>query len=154
MSTTRGIVIAVLLGGFISGAVDITYALTVHGFRGIPPERILKYIASGIWGREALEGDTSMAVAGGLLHFAMTTMMAAGFVIASRILPIMLRYPLIVGPLYGLLMFGVMTHIVVPLSNANGGLPQGWLLVGELLSHTLGVGLPIALVTRRFAPIA
>lgn len=142
---------AILLGGLVAGAVDITYALVATGSRGIPPQRLFQFIAAGIMGKDAFDGGLPTAILGGVLHFVMTTIMAAVFVFASRIVPMLLRWPLIVGPLYGVAIYLVMNYIVVPLSLAPGKPPEGWLLVGELLSHTLGVGLPIAWFAKRFA---
>lgn len=146
------IITAILLGGLVAGAIDITYALVATGMRGVPPMRLFQFIAAGVLGRESFDGGLPTAILGGVLHFAMTTIMAAVFVLASRIVPLLLRWPLIVGPLYGIAIYVVMNYVVVPLSLAPmNGPPEGWIMIGELASHIFGVGLPIALIAKRFA---
>jgi hypothetical protein len=148
------IVFAIVLGGLVAGALDITYAIIAYGFIGVPPMRIWQSIATGLLGREAMNGGVETAVLGGALHFLITTKMAAAFVIASRFLPFLLRSPLISGALYGLALYIVMNYVVVPLSNSPGKPPEGWFLFGGLLIHMFGVGVPIAYIARWLVPSA
>jgi hypothetical protein len=141
-------VLAILVGGLVAGALDITYAIIAYGLVGVPPIRIWQSIASGVLGREAMNGGLETAVLGGALHFAMTTMMAGALVIAGRFVPLLLRAPYISGALYGLALYAIMNYVVVPLSNSPGKPPEGWFLLGGLLIHMFGVGVPIALITR------
>jgi hypothetical protein len=145
------ILYTILLGGLVAGALDITYAIVAYGMIGVPPIRIWQSIAAGLFGRDAMTGGLETAVLGGVLHFSMTMVMAAAFVVASRALPILLRAPLVNGALYGLAIYGIMNYVVVPLSNSPGKPPEGWFLIGGLLIHMFGVGVPIALITRWLA---
>ena len=147
------LILPILLGGLVAGTLDITYAMVAYGVfhpAHVPPMRILQSVAAGIWGRDAFNGGLPIAIAGGLLHFTMATMMAAAFVIASRVIPFLLRWPLITGILYGIALYLIMNYVVVPLSNSPGKPPVGWFLVGELMSHMFGVGVPIAYITKWF----
>jgi hypothetical protein len=143
--------LAILVGGLVAGTLVITYAIIAYGFVGVPPIRIWQSIATGVLGREAMNGGIETAVLGAILHFAMTTVMAAAFVVASRVIPFLLRLPLVSGALYGLALYGIMNYVVVPLSLSPGKPPEGWFLVGGLLIHMFGVGVPIAYITRWLA---
>jgi hypothetical protein len=146
-------VIAILLGGLIAGALDITYACVHYGLvYDIPPTRIFQSVAAGVFGRdEARAGGLTTAGIGLALHMLLTTIMAAFFVAWTRMVPDLNRWPLLSGPTYGLAIFAVMQFVVLPLSAAGGGNPpEGQFLLGGLLIHAFGVGLPIALVAKRF----
>ena len=86
------------------------------------------------------------------------------------------RNAIVWGLLYGLGLYVAMNHIVVPLSSAGAGghfpadLSEAlqrlqtslsklkndpnypWMIWGTLFTHTMLVGLPIALIAKRFAP--
>ncbi len=141
-------VLTIFLGGLVAGAFDLAYVFTVYGVRGISPIVILQSIASGLLGRAAYAGDVKTALLGLVLHFSMAFLMAAGFVVLVRVLPALLQRPLLMGPVYGVLLFVVMYYLVVPLSAAVIQTPSGWLLAGALFAHTVLVGTPIALFAR------
>jgi hypothetical protein len=142
-------VAAALLGGLLAGALDIAYAFVAFGFRGVTPERILQSIASGLEGPAAYEGGAASASLGAGLHFGIAVAMAAGFVVLGRLVPALLKRPILAGIAYGLVLFAIMYMVVVPLSAATVGMPRGWTLAGALFAHTVLVGLPIALIAAR-----
>lgn len=145
------IVRAALWGGLIGGAVDIVYALVVAAVGGMAPERLLQIIAAGLIGREtSFAGGLGTATLGFGLHFAIAIVMALVFCAVSAVAPALRRWWLVTGPLYGIVLYGVMTYVVLPLS-ALAVTPQreGWAFWGELASHMFGVGLVIAGSARR-----
>lgn len=145
---------AIGVGGLLAGALDLTYACLHSGLvRGSSPGRVFQFIASGVLGIEtARAGGWQSAALGVALHFAMATLMAAAYVLAARRVPALVRQPWLSGALYGLGLYLVMNHLVVPLSNAPyNGPPAGQFLVGALFAHVVLVGATIALVARRYA---
>ena len=84
---TRYSIRPVFVGGLIAGACDITYAIVFFGFRGVPAERILQSVASGLLGAKAFEGGTATAALGLLLHFSIALLLALIFYLASIRLP-------------------------------------------------------------------
>jgi hypothetical protein len=144
----------ILIGGIAAGALDIVYACTHFGMTlGVSPVRVCQTVASGILGKEAARaGGLETAALGLGLHFIMATMMAAFFVVLASRISLLTRYAWITGPVYGLGLYYVMNYIVLPMSNAaQNGLPQGQYLVGALFTHLFFVGLPIALIAKRYA---
>ena len=143
--------LAILLGGLVAGALDITYAITAYGARGVPAMSILQSVASGVLGREAYSGGVEAAALGLGLHFLIAILMAAGYVTLTQIFPVLFRFPVASALIYGLFLFAVMNFAVVPLSAAYPGkFPEGWYLAGAFFAHTILVGLPIALIARYF----
>jgi len=149
------VVWAILIGGLAAGALDIAYACIHYGLvYGVQPQRIFQSVAAGLLGREAATGggwNTAMLGLGA--HFVLTTIMAAFFVAWTRMVPDLNKWPMLSGPTYGLIIFAVMQVVVLPMSATEGagGGPEGQFLLGGLLIHAFGVGLPIALAAKRFA---
>lgn len=104
---------AALWGGFIAGSIDIGAASLISGYN---PFVILKYIAGGVLGKAALTGGPSVALLGLLLQWAMSIVIAALFVLATRRKPMVVRQWPVWGILYGVAIFVVMNYLVVPLS--------------------------------------
>lgn len=145
---------AILWGGLIAGAIDITYACVFSYLRrAVPPGRILQSVASGALGQAAFDGGTPTAALGLLFHFLIALIWAAVYYLASRKLTVLARVPYVCGVVYGLVIFAFMNYVVIPLSAAPFGAPppsSPAFSVG-ILVHMLGIGLPIALATRRFS---
>ena len=141
---------AVVVGGSTAGALDILFAISYAGYRGMPPARLLQTVASGLLGEAAFSGGTATAAAGLLLHFALAFAWAGIFVAAARRLPVLTRQPVLSGILFGVVVFLTMRLVVLPLSAFP--YPVSFKSLGavlDLLSHTLLFGIPIALATRR-----
>lgn len=143
----------ILMAGLVGGACDITYAFILWGLRGVSPIRIGQSIASGLLGREtAVAGGFTTGLLGLFLHFVMAIIMAAFYYFAATKLPILWKRATVLGPLYGLGLYGVMNYVVIPLSaigGGKGGAGPTYIWVTGILVHMFLVGLPIALFTRR-----
>jgi uncharacterized membrane protein YagU involved in acid resistance len=143
----------VLVGGLIAGTLDISYACIFSYIRrGTSPVRVLQSVASGALGRSAFDGGAKTAALGLVFHFLIATIAAAVYYLASRPLRFLVNQAIICGPLYGVGVYLFMNFVVLPLS-AIGSRPPLPLpvLIGGLLIHMFGIGLPIALVVRRYS---
>ena len=143
---------ALLLGGLTVGVLDGLDALVFFGLRGVSPARLFQGIASGLLGRSAFGGGMATALLGVLLHFFIAFAVVTTYHVAARRIPGLTRRPWIYGPLYGLLVYAVMTFIVIPLSAIGARSPSTSVLLNGLLIHALGVGLPAALSARASRP--
>ncbi len=148
---------AILTGGLIAGVLDITYAC-IHSYirRGWTPARLLQSVAAGAVGPEAaVAGGMKTAALGLFFHFLIALIAAAIYYSASRVIPFMISHPIVSGIIYGLCVYAVMNCIVLQLSAIHSKIyPWSYpksLLIGGLLIHMFGIGLPIALATRRFS---
>lgn len=140
-----------LAGGLLAGLLDIIYALSAYAVAGVPPQRLLQVVASGILGESAFKGGWQSALFGLSLHFSIALIMAAVFVAAFLSVDILRKHLVLAGCSYGLLLYGAMNYVIVPLSKAVPGKPpEGWLFVSGIAAHIFLVGLPIAWATDFF----
>ena len=140
--------LGILYGSLAVGVLDIIDAFLFFWLRsGVRPTRILQSIAAGLLGREAaVAGGITTAMLGLGLHFFIAFMIVLTYHLASRRIKALSEHPVILGMLYGLLVYAVMNFVVLPLSAAPPrSAPSGAVLVNGLLIHAFGVGLPAAL---------
>src|SRR3954463_11670145 len=140
----------IAITGLIVGAMDITSAFIIAISRGSTITRLLQFVASGLIGQKAFQGGAATAVLGLGLHFVIAFSLVAVFYAASRRLTLLQRQTIISGLIYGLIVFGVMNLVVVPLSAAK---PRHS-LTGDLIQigiHMFVIGLPTALLVRRLS---
>jgi hypothetical protein len=146
----RAAVRTIALTGLIVGAMDITSAFIIAISRGSTATRLLQFVASGLIGQKAFQGGAATAALGLGLHFVIAFSLVAVFYAASRRLAFLRRQAVVSGLIYGLIVFGVMNLIVLPLSAAK---PRHS-LTGDLIQigiHMFVIGLPTALLIRRFS---
>ncbi|HEV2803610.1 MAG TPA: hypothetical protein VGW57_01645 [Chthoniobacterales bacterium] len=140
----------IAITGVIVGAMDITAACIQAVSRGATVTRLLQFVASGLIGPKAFQGGTATAALGLGLHFLIAFSLVAIFYAASRQLAVLRRQAVISGLVYGLIVFGVMNLIVLPLSAAK---PRHS-LTGDLIQvgiHMFVIGLPTSLLIRRLS---
>lgn len=142
----------IIPGGIVVGILDMLFAFSYYGwYLGGKPLRIFQNVAAGILGRESAVGGGVKTFALGLaLHFVVATSIAAVFYLLSRLLPQLLRYPYIVGPIYGIAAFLGMNYVIIPLSAIRrfpGSI--GRIFIVGLVGHMVFVGLPLALIASR-----
>ena len=139
-------------GSLIAGTLDITAAFLTAWFRaGVTPGRVLQFIASGLLGAASFNGGTKTVLLGLALHFLIATVATAVFYFASRKLLVLIEHPVVFGLLYGVVVYVVMNFAVLPLSRVQ---LRPMTLTGftiGILTLMLCIGLPIALIVRRFS---
>jgi hypothetical protein len=143
----RGIV----TGGLVAGTFDILFAFTQAWLRGRGPGRVLQTIASGLLGKASFEGGVGTMALGLFLHFVIALGAAATYAIASRRLRVLVTRAVPCGLAFGVGVYVFMNFVVLPLSAfpLKVTYPLRALIPG-LLIHMLGIGLPIALLNRRY----
>jgi uncharacterized membrane protein YagU involved in acid resistance len=148
-SETRGPVLAILCGGFVAGTIDIGSACAINM---LSPIVILHAIASGLLGKASYSGGLPTALLGLVLQWAMSLVIAAVYVYASRLMPVLARRWLTFGLLYGIAVFAVMSFVVVPLSAAYPK-PTHVSLQGAVLNllAMFLFGVIVAFFTNRYA---
>lgn len=142
----------VLAGGLVAGTLDITYAWLFFWLKArVPAHRIFQSVAKGLLGPASYKGGAATAALGLFLHYFIATSMSVAYYLVARRWSALRERPLAYGAAYGLLLYGVMNYIVVPLSAAGGGGGSGgalWVTL-SIMVHVFLIGIPIALFTSR-----
>jgi hypothetical protein len=139
-------------GGLIAGTLDICAACLTSWLRaGVGPVRVLHSVASGLLGAAAFDGGAKTAVLGLALHFLIATGATVVFYLASRKMMFLIERPVTFGLLYGVAVYAFMNFVVLPLSNvARRPIPVSGRIISVLIIMFC-IGLPIALVVRRYS---
>jgi hypothetical protein len=140
----------VLAGGLLAGTLDITYACVYWGLKaGVQPTRIFQSVARGVLGAATFRGGASSAALGLFLHYFIAITMSFVYYLVARKWKALSNHAIMFGAAYGLVLYGVMTYIVVPLSRAGGGggSDRMWIAL-SIVVHMFLIGLPIALFTK------
>ena len=132
---------SVLLGGLVAGSFDITYACTFWYLkRGVLPTRVFQSVASGLLGDASFTGGWRTAALGLALHYFIATSMAVTYYLFARRWSDLWERPFVYGPMYGVLLYGIMNYIVVPLSAANPGSRNLLWVLLSIAVHVLLIG--------------
>lgn len=140
-----------LAAGVVVGTLDITYACAFWGIKaGVPVQRIFQSVAAGLLGKASRDGGWETATLGLALHFFIAVSMSVTYHLVAARWPLLRRHAWPCGAAYGLLLYGIMNYVVVPLSRAGGGGAQDPLWIAlSIVVHVLLIGIPIALFARR-----
>jgi hypothetical protein len=142
---------AIVYGGLAVGALDGMAAVILTIYFGRSVSVMFQYIASGLIGRASFQGGWATVLLGVSLHFLIAFIWAAIYFGASLKLPALMRRALMCGPIYGVVVYFAMQHIVLPLSAVQGPPSSFAGMMRGIIVHILCVGLPIALLAQRSA---
>ncbi len=139
-----------LIGWLVAGTFDITYAIVFSYLRsGVAPSRIFKSVASGVLGRAAYDGGINAAALGLALHYLNALIITTIFFVVARSQPGLAKRPLLIGILYGAVVYLVMNYVVIPLSAIGAiGYPPPAVWISGVLVHMFLIGVPIVLAAR------
>lgn len=142
---------AIVFGGLLAGVLDLTAACVTN--YSIGPIRVFQSIASGLLGAESSKGGVWTAILGIFLHFVIALGATVVFYLASRRIKFLINQAVISGALYGVAVYWFMQLVVLPLSAfpyKKQLIPEPNQFIVGMIVHILCVGLPIALVVRRY----
>lgn len=147
---------AILLLALVFGTLDILDATLFWGVaRDVAPIHIFLGIASGLLGSAAFNGGVVTALLGALLHFLGFFCLLGIFYLATARWPALRKQPWGVGMGYGLLSYGIIDYLLLPLTAyhiVSGFYPT--VFVNALLAQTLCVGIPCALLAAAMGSTA
>ena len=140
----------VLLGGLVAGTLDgLAAAVQFYINTGREPWPVFRYIASAAIDKGTLS-STAMTVCGVLFHYLFAFLFAAFFVLLYNNWKAIRKNVAVSGILYGLFVWVVMNKIVLPASKL-APIPFDWQKAAIAAAILVCmVGLPVALITKKY----
>lgn len=152
----RSFFASALTAGLVAGTLDIT-AACIHAYlrNGTLPEQILRGIAGGAFGKEEAANGNMMIVWGLLFHFLIAIAFTFLFFLLAKMIPSLVRYPIIIAIIYGAFIWAFMRYVVL---NYISTIKIGPIVGQEkIINAIIGavilmicIGLPDALLARRY----
>ena len=142
----------ILQAGLIVGTLDILSAFIYYYIKTGKTNFlvIFKFIASGIFGKDAGAGGTGMIVAGFILHYAIAFSFTVFFFWVYPKVNVMSKNRIVTGIVYGLFVWALMNLVVVPLSNT---VHRPFKIEGALINMGIlivCIGLPLSFMANTF----
>lgn len=146
MNTTKTIIVT----GLIAGSLDILTAFSDYYIQtGKGPEGVLRFIASGLLGKDAFTKGAIVAWLGLLLHFIIAYIFTILFFLLYPKIKLLRINIILTAIIIGMVTWIVMNLIVVPLSNTPE-IPFNWInSVKAMLILICMIGIPMAILFKK-----
>lgn len=146
----KNVFTAILLTGLVAGTLDGLAAVNGYMASGkTDPGVVFKYIASGVFGKEAYAGGTGMIIWGILFHF----LIAYGLTVFYFWLYPRVKWlgenKVASAILYGIFAWIVTTQLIVPLSRIQRPPANIYKYISAMQILVLFIGLPISLMANK-----
>jgi hypothetical protein len=141
---------AILSSGLCVGIADgIAVALSNFLMKNVSPDRVFKFVASGVFGMKAFAENSEMFVARIYFHFLIAMSFTAFFFIVASYYKSLTNHVLLTGTAYGCVVWLIMNFIVIPLSNTPPLLFETSTVVVGTLVHIFVIGIPIVWLAKQ-----
>ena len=147
--TTPPIGKPIAIATLVSGTLDILFAMILTLWFGRQIPNMLRFVASGPF-PAATDMGTGGAVLGVVVHFTLMAIMATIFMLIVRARLQWLDKPWLAALVYGLVTYVAMNLVVVPLRFHSPLPPKAISIATQLFAHVILVGVPFALIGRRY----
>jgi len=152
----RSFFASALTAGLVAGILDIT-AACIHAYlrNGTTLEQVLRGIAGGAFGKEAAANGNMMILWGLLFHFLIAISFTFFFFLLAKMIPSLVRYPVLIAIIYGAFVWAFMRYVVLNYISTIKITP----IVGQekIINTIIGavilmicIGLPDAFLARRY----
>lgn len=135
----------ILLSGLIAGTLDISAAIVFLG--KLKAAAVLKYVASGAFGKAAYAGDSKMIISGLLFHYLIAFTIATIYFFIYPRLKFLHANKLFSAVLIGGCAWAFMSFIVVPNSQIGPSEFNPESAAKNILILIVCIGLPISIIT-------
>jgi hypothetical protein len=110
----RSFFASALTAGLVAGALDIIAACTQAWLKTeTEPMQVLRGIASGAVDPKTFSSPALMALLGLLIHFFVAISFAFLFFFLAKQIPSLIKYPFLMGIVYGLFVWATMRFIIL-----------------------------------------
>lgn len=145
---SRRVVATTFLAGTLGCVLIDAYLIVTLGwiFHNATALQISQWDASNALGPAAFRGGLPTALLGFAMHYCVSIVWAALYVLAALRARVLLEHPVPSGVVFGIAVMLVMKYVVVPLGHASQPHARPAQLVNQILAHVLAFGIPVALV--------
>ncbi|MBC9798231.1 hypothetical protein [Sinomicrobium weinanense] len=131
------------------GTLDIFAAIVYTLARGGNVDKLLRYIASGVFGEQAFSGPVIFVLSGLLFHYLIALIWTWVFFKLYPMIKAQLNNNIVIGVIYGICIWLTMNLIVLPLSNVP---KSTFNLIHAILSALIlivAIGLPLSYLANK-----
>lgn len=138
----------IFITGLIAGTIDILSAIFI--LAGGNAVGTLKFVASGFFGKAALEGGNEMAIYGLLFHYIIAMSWTTLYFLVYPKLSFLKWSKWLNAIAYGLIIQTIMTFVVLPLTNITQRPFNLFGFAENAVILMYAIGLPCALMADKF----
>ena len=138
----------ILFTALLTGIIDILFAFIIN--YKTPAAIILKFIASGVFGKAAFKGGTDMVCYGLLIHFCIAAAWTTVFFLLYPKLSGILKSRVALIIVTGVIIWLVMGLVIVPLSRTPSDKYHLISIIKNMAALILAYGLPFTLIAGKF----
>lgn len=154
-SPLTGSVRPILIGALVAGTLDAIDGVVFNGLANhLGPVQVLQYIASGFYGARSFDMGLTSAAVGAAAHYFIALVLAAIYVAAARLLPVLNRHVVVLGSAFGVAVFLTMNFVILPMTHVVATPITPAFLINGLIGHALFVGVAIAWAAAHARPTA
>ncbi len=156
MQPSKSSLKTIIQTGLLAGTLDGLAAALLYSIpTGKDPLNVFRFIASGVFGKEAFAGGVAMAMYGIFFHYVIATGWTVLFFLAYPRLPLLSKNKIVTGLLYGVFVWLMMNLVVLPLSNVPmGGEREVTDIIKGMVVLMICIGIPISwLVSRHYSKL-
>jgi uncharacterized membrane protein YagU involved in acid resistance len=153
MATSKNFLSYAFYTGLLAGTLDLAGAIVNYRIsKGSFPYRILEYIASGAFGKEAMNGSIGSNLWGAFFHYFIAISFAFFYFLIYPRAKFLQKSILLSAVIYGLFVWAVTNMIVLPLSALQAPVVPTDLIAAAKAAFILMVciGLPVAYFAKKF----
>lgn len=142
----------IIKAGLIVGTLDILSAFAYYfintGEKNI--FNVLKFVASGLFGKEAFSAGNRMIITGLVLHYIIAFAVTIFFFLLFPKIKAFSKNKILTGVIYGIFIWMVMNLVVVPLSNIGN---RPFTIINALINVIIlivCIGIPLSFMAHKF----
>jgi hypothetical protein len=146
----KSFLFTLLMAGLLVGTLDILAASIQTLINGRNPVGMLKFIASGVFGKAAFSESNEFAFYGLFFHYVIAMGWTVLFFTLFPKLKFLSKNKILTGFVYGVFVWVCMSRIVLPLSSTP---PLPFSIAGAIKSALIlvvAIGLPLSFIASRY----
>jgi hypothetical protein len=138
---------AIILAGLLAGTLDLTTAMIVYKLPAIP---MLKYIASGAFGKDAFNGGVTIYLMGLVFHYTIAFFWTILLFLFYPKIKRFFKNVFVIGFLYGIVIWLVMNLVVVPMTHiTRGPIRFTPAIIGASILIVM-IGFPVSILANKY----